>query len=160
MQATGTLAYQMRSYTHHFCFPRSQYFLSTPNLQPNIPHHYKGSNWNCFCSEQRASLLVGEREILRDAVVYHPPFTPLFPESHARGWVGTWSLATHLYTRKDEAGSADICRGSSPSCTPPYLVVCEVAVSCVGGRAATECATSQQFLRRFGSLIRLLHTVA
>lgn len=84
-------------------------------------------------SEKEGDLPEWERENLQNAMVHSPPLMPPLPEPDARGWVGTWSLAPSLCTRKDEAGATDICKGSSPSCTPPYLVVCEVAVSCVGG---------------------------
>lgn len=142
-------------------FPTFSIFPVHPHLQPNTPHPYRERNWNCFLFGTEGSLAWWGREKFdRTLRSVHPSplhsrlSLSLFLEPDARGWVGTWSLATHLYTRKDEAGSADICRGSSPSCTPPYLVVCEVAVSCVGGQPA-EFAASQQFLRRFGSLIPL-----
>lgn len=88
----GKQAAQMRSYTNHFCFPFSQYFLSTPISNPTYPITTgRGIGTASVQKRRGACLLRRERfyRMLRSSILYSCLSSPsLMPED---GWVpGAW----------------------------------------------------------------------
>lgn len=75
-----------------FLFSIFSIFPVRPHLQPNIPHHYRERNWNCFCLDKREPCMWGREKVCR---MLWPTILPwclsslsLMPEN---GWApGAW----------------------------------------------------------------------
>lgn len=91
-------ASQMRSYTHHFCFPLSQYFLFTPISNPTDPITTGRETGTAFVGNRGEPCLWGREKLGRIlwSTILHSCLSSLSLRMPEDGWVpGAWQ---HIFT--------------------------------------------------------------